>query len=223
MSAPCSIVYYLVSFIRRGRQTIPFIILGELAGDRLALVAQFGDHILMVSKHIFTKSDFTGYPFVYSNVFTFWILVDTALCHVILQERCEPFETTHLVSEEVYTKAVVPKPDKVSIWLGANVMVEYDLDKAKDLLEKNKNSVTKVVDELTSELAYVKDQITTTEVNIAHVYNYGVKKRAQVAGPCSCNFTIISSTCFVLLYYSCSHGSSVEQMNSSLQDANPNA
>ncbi|KHJ74852.1 prefoldin subunit, partial [Oesophagostomum dentatum] len=103
----------------------------------------------------------------------------------ILQEKSQPFETTYLVSEEVYTKAVVPKPEKVSIWLGANVMVEYELEKAKELLEKNRGSVQKAikalqaVDELTSELAFVKDQITTTEVNIAHVHNYGVKKRQQ--------------------------------------------
>ncbi|KHJ95505.1 prefoldin subunit [Oesophagostomum dentatum] len=99
------------------------------------------------------------------------------------KEKDQPFETTYLVSEEVYTKAVVPKPEKVSIWLGANVMVEYELEKAKELLEKNRGSVQKAtlqaVDELTSELAFVKDQITTTEVNIAHVHNYGVKKRQQ--------------------------------------------
>lgn len=28
------------------------------------------------------------------------------------------------------------------------------------------------------ELAFLKDQITTTEVNMAHVYNYGIRKRA---------------------------------------------
>ncbi|EYC02177.1 hypothetical protein Y032_0101g3346 [Ancylostoma ceylanicum] len=96
-------------------------------------------------------------------------------------EKDQPFETTYLVSEEVYTKATVRKPEKVSIWLGANVMVEYELDKAKELLEKNRGNVQKAVDELTSELAFVKDQITTTEVNIAHVHNYGVKKRQQKA------------------------------------------
>ena len=36
-------------------------------------------------------------------------------------------------------------------------------------------SATAVVNEITNELDFVKDQITTTEVNIAHVYNYGVQ------------------------------------------------
>ncbi|KJH45085.1 prefoldin subunit [Dictyocaulus viviparus] len=102
------------------------------------------------------------------------------------KEKGEPFNMTYLVAEEVYTKATVKKPEtvglqclSVSIWLGANVMVEYELDKAKELLEKNKGNVQKAVDELTTELAFVKDQITTTEVNIAHVHNYGVKKRQE--------------------------------------------
>ncbi|ETN86491.1 prefoldin subunit [Necator americanus] len=99
----------------------------------------------------------------------------------VQKEKAEPFETTYLVSEEVYTKATVRNPEKVSIWLGANVMVEYELEKAKELLEKNQGNVQKAVDELTSELMFVKDQITTTEVNIAHVHNYGVKKRQQKA------------------------------------------
>uniref|UniRef100_A0A1I7TBU9 Prefoldin subunit 3 n=1 Tax=Caenorhabditis tropicalis TaxID=1561998 RepID=A0A1I7TBU9_9PELO len=89
----------------------------------------------------------------------------------------ESFETTFLLSDDVYTKATVAKPEKVSVWLGANVMVEYDLESAKKMLEQNRQSIQKVVDELTSELAYVKDQITTTEVNMSHIVNYGVNKR----------------------------------------------
>ncbi|CAD6197027.1 unnamed protein product [Caenorhabditis auriculariae] len=99
-----------------------------------------------------------------------------AILEVMLEKRDkeEPFETTFLLSDDVYSRAIVNKPDKVSIWLGANVMVEYELDKAKALLEKNQSSVQKLVDDLTAELAFIKDQITTTEVNMAHIINYRV-------------------------------------------------
>ncbi|PAV85604.1 hypothetical protein WR25_08228 isoform C [Diploscapter pachys] len=98
------------------------------------------------------------------------------------KEKGEPFHTTYLLSDEVYTKAVVPKPEKVCIWLGAGVMAEYDLAEARDLLTKNRDGVLKIISELTSELAYTKDQITTTQVNVAHVYNHGVvKKKATSA------------------------------------------
>uniref|UniRef100_A0A8R1HYZ0 Prefoldin subunit 3 n=2 Tax=Caenorhabditis japonica TaxID=281687 RepID=A0A8R1HYZ0_CAEJA len=93
----------------------------------------------------------------------------------------ESFETTFMLSDDVYSKAVVQKPETVSVWLGANVMVEYDLESAKKMLEKNRNSVQKVVDELSRELAYIKDQITTTEVNMSYIVNYGVAKRRAAA------------------------------------------
>lgn len=57
-----------------------------------------------------------------------------------------------------------------------HILAQRDL-----LFEFHSIVVLKAVDELTSELAFVKDQITTTEVNIAHVHNYGVKKRQQKA------------------------------------------
>lgn len=44
------------------------------------------------------------------------------------------------------------------------------------------------MDELNAELDFVKDQITTTEVNMAHVYNYGVQMRKANA-----NATLSSS------------------------------
>ena len=47
------------------------------------------------------------------------------------------------------------------------------------ILDTKKENILQAVDELSAELAFVKDQITTTEVNIAHVHNYGVKKRQQ--------------------------------------------
>ncbi|VDO70702.1 unnamed protein product [Haemonchus placei] len=71
-----------------------------------------------------------------------------ALLDVLIdkKEKDEPFETTYLVAEEVYTKATVRKPEKVSIWLGAGIMVEYELDKAKELLVKNQGNVQKFID-----------------------------------------------------------------------------
>ncbi|CAI2298613.1 unnamed protein product [Caenorhabditis sp. 36 PRJEB53466] len=93
----------------------------------------------------------------------------------------ESFETTFLLSDDVYSKATVQKPETVSLWLGANVMVEYGLEEAKQMLEKNRSSVQKVVDELTRELDYLKDQITTTEVNLSHIINYAVAKRRAAA------------------------------------------
>ena len=40
----------------------------------------------------------------------------------------EDMETQFLLSDQVYAKAVIPPTDKVCLWLGANVMLEYTLE-----------------------------------------------------------------------------------------------
>ena len=41
------------------------------------------------------------------------------------------------LADAVYVKAAVAKPEKVLLWLGANVMLEYEYDEAHELLSKN--------------------------------------------------------------------------------------
>ncbi|VDN82828.1 unnamed protein product, partial [Brugia pahangi] len=94
---------------------------------------------------------------------------------LIFQKKKEIVEVTHLLSEHVYQRVKTDSPDKVLLWLGSNVMVEFSLNEARCILEDNYKSVTKYE----KELAFLKDQITTTEVNMAHVYNYGIRQRAD--------------------------------------------
>ena len=63
------------------------------------------------------------------------------------------------------------------MWLGANVMLEYSLDDAEDLLRKNKESAEKNVKQIAFDLAYLRDQMTITEVTMARLYNWDVKRR----------------------------------------------
>jgi prefoldin subunit 5 len=47
-------------------------------------------------------------------------------------------ETNFLISDNIWAKAKIPNDTgKVGLWLGANVMVEYDFDEALKLLERN--------------------------------------------------------------------------------------
>lgn len=54
-----------------------------------------------------------------------------------LETEKEEFETQFLLSDQVYAKAVIPPTNTVCLWLGANVMLEYSLDDAKELLQQN--------------------------------------------------------------------------------------
>ena len=91
--------------------------------------------------------------------------------------------TNFLLSDNIWAKAKVPNTTgKVGLWLGANVMVEYTHDEAIKLLGKNLHNAETKIQETEGDIDFLKDQITTTEVNLARIYNQGVmnqKKKAE--------------------------------------------
>ncbi|XP_077164077.1 prefoldin subunit 3 isoform X2 [Paroedura picta] len=93
------------------------------------------------------------------------------------KESTNLMETRFLLADNLYCKASVPPTDKVCLWLGANVMLEYDIDEAQALLEKNLSTATRNLESLEEDLDFLRDQFTTTEVNMARVYNWDVKRR----------------------------------------------
>ncbi|NXG67836.1 PFD3 protein, partial [Hemiprocne comata] len=86
------------------------------------------------------------------------------------KDSTNPMETRFLLADNLYCKASVPPTDKVCLWLGANVMLEYDIDEAQALLEKNLSTATRNLDLLEEELDFLRDQFTTTEVSILSFY-----------------------------------------------------
>lgn len=88
--------------------------------------------------------------------------------------------TTHFeLSDNMYVQARVPAVETVSLWLGANVMLEYPLDEADALLSKNHAATQASVADLAADMAFCREQITTTEVNIARIYNWNVRKNRE--------------------------------------------
>ena len=96
----------------------------------------------------------------------------------------------------MYADAVIPPTDKVCLWLGANVMLEYTLDgefplpsvfssslmkfpDAEELLTKNCDSAEKSLKQIAFDLDYLRDQMTITEVTMARLYNWDVKRRKE--------------------------------------------
>ena len=56
-------------------------------------------------------------------------------------------------------------------------MLEYTIEEADQLLTKNLETATKNLQQIDKDLDFLRDQITTTEVNMARVYNWDVKRR----------------------------------------------
>ncbi|GLE02577.1 hypothetical protein PINS_up011415 [Pythium insidiosum] len=96
------------------------------------------------------------------------------------QEEGENIQTHFSLADNVYAKATVDSSvGKVCIWLGANVMVEYTYEEALELLEGNVKIATERLEQLESDLGFLRDQIITTEVNIARIFNHDVRRRRK--------------------------------------------
>ena len=89
-------------------------------------------------------------------------------------------KTNFPLTDNCHAQAEIPPTDKVCLWLGANVMLEYSIDEAASLLKKSSSNATESVTKLDTNLAFLRDQITTTEVNVARVHNHMVKIKAQL-------------------------------------------
>ncbi|KAJ2081801.1 hypothetical protein H4R24_002065 [Coemansia sp. RSA 988] len=93
------------------------------------------------------------------------------------QDSSEPVKTLFEVNETLYAHATIPRTNTVNLWLGANVMLEYTLDEAQKLLSSKLVSAKTSLKEAIDDMEFLRDQITTMEVNIARVYNWDVKQR----------------------------------------------
>ena len=92
-------------------------------------------------------------------------------------------DTNFLISDNIWAKAKIPNDTgRVGLWLGANVMVEYGFDEAIKLLEQNLENAMTRLKQSDEDLNFLKDQITTTEVNIARVYNQTVASKSKAEG-----------------------------------------
>ncbi|KAJ1993084.1 hypothetical protein GGI25_003999 [Coemansia spiralis] len=86
-------------------------------------------------------------------------------------------ETLFEVNDTLYAHATIPPTDTVNLWLGANVMLEYTLDEAQELLSSKLSIAKTSLKEAIEDLEFLRDQITIMEVNTARVYNWDVKRR----------------------------------------------
>jgi len=92
----------------------------------------------------------------------------------------EELKTRFELNDTLYATASIPPTDEVYLWLGANVMVAYPIDEAMSLLTQKLSSQENSMKTCQEDLEFLREQITTMEVNIARTYNWDVKKRRQM-------------------------------------------
>ena len=86
------------------------------------------------------------------------------------------------VSDQLYSEGTIKEFDKVAIWLGANVMMEFPVNEAIEFLEKRVSIADKKIAELQTDIDFTRKQVNIIEVNRSRVFNAGVKvKKAKEA------------------------------------------
>ena len=94
-----------------------------------------------------------------------------------VENAAEETLVKYQLTEATFADASVTSPESVYLWLGANVMLEYPLDEAKELLETNVHACERGLEAYARDLAVLKDNMTIVEVNMSRIYNYDVRKR----------------------------------------------
>lgn len=94
-----------------------------------------------------------------------------------LKNTGETFTTNYELNETLYAKAEITPSNTVYLWLGANVMLEYTTDEAIVLLTQRLSDAKESLATCEEDLEFLRENITTMEVNTARVYNWDVQKR----------------------------------------------
>jgi prefoldin subunit 5 len=83
------------------------------------------------------------------------------------------------LADNIYAMAEIGAPKEVCLWLGANVMVSYTPQEAHDILKENSENASTNLKTVEGDLAFIKQQTTICEVNVARVFNFDVVKRRE--------------------------------------------
>jgi prefoldin subunit 5 len=98
-----------------------------------------------------------------------------------LQKKCNEKETVMTccsLADDVYGKSELDlEQGNVNLWLGANVMLEYTCKEAIEFLSKNEQLAQKEFIDVKNDLAFVRDQIVTSEVSMTQIFNWDVRKK----------------------------------------------
>lgn len=86
----------------------------------------------------------------------------------------------YCLSNQIFAKAEADYTvGTVNLWLGANVMLEYTYEEAIEFLQGNHDRTIKELEHVTKDLAFVREQIVTSEVNISRIYNWDVRRKRE--------------------------------------------
>lgn len=98
------------------------------------------------------------------------------------EEGDDKMVTNYELNDTLYSKATVDVQNlnSVYLWLGAEVMLEYNLEDATELLNERLKKNQEQLQIVKEDLEFLKENITTMEVNTARLYNWDVERRKKL-------------------------------------------
>jgi prefoldin subunit 5 len=83
------------------------------------------------------------------------------------------------LGETLYAKANVTPGSKVHLWLGANILLEYELDEAKALLETKLQDNRNALERIRHDQKFTREQLTVVEVSVSRLVNHVIESRKK--------------------------------------------
>ncbi|KAI6039474.1 Prefoldin subunit 3 [Pisolithus marmoratus] len=91
----------------------------------------------------------------------------------------KPLITTFELNDTLFAEAQLEDTATVYLWLGANVMLSYEIPEAIALLRSKLDAAETSLKAAIEDLEFTREQLTVMEVNTARVYNWDVKRRRE--------------------------------------------
>lgn len=83
------------------------------------------------------------------------------------------------LGDTMFASARLPAGTKVNLWLGANVMLEYELEDAKKLLGEKLVDNKAVLAKIKHDQMFVREQITILQVSTSRLVNHIIESRKK--------------------------------------------
>ena len=99
------------------------------------------------------------------------------------KENEEEMYTNYNLTDTLYAKAKLNlDKEKVVLYVGAKVLIEYSFDEAIELLEEQIVQSQAKLAELNEDLAFLRMSEITVEVNMSRIFNHSVKLKKMSEG-----------------------------------------
>lgn len=83
------------------------------------------------------------------------------------------------LGDTMFASARLPAGTKVNLWLGANVMLEYELEDAKNLLGEKLVDNKAALAKIKHDQMFVREQITVLQVSTSRLVNHIIESRKK--------------------------------------------